>query len=132
MSKNNTHRPLRQGLSLSFTTTLTSDRSNEGKGKGRSSRETFVNAISIIQRGETWAESFERQRPNAPSEIIPGLYIGNIKTAAAYLLGEVDGDDEFPRITRMVTILSDNHHTIGIDRFSKPCGSGKDIQRTII
>ncbi|KAK5082831.1 hypothetical protein LTR05_006712 [Lithohypha guttulata] len=44
--------------------------------------------FSTIRRGEkSYEESFLRRKADIPSEIIPGLYLGNAKTAAAYLRG---------------------------------------------
>lgn len=95
-------------------------------------RSVFIKAISNIEPGETWSESFKRQEPNRPSEIIPGLYLGNAKTSAAYLTGQLDGDDNFPCISRIVTILSDDYRRCGIETFPEPCSSGENIQRLVI
>lgn len=56
-----------------------------------------------------WSQSFSRRKPFVPDRIVSGLYISNIKTAAAYLLGEVDSS--YPLISRIVSVIQDDHHT---------------------
>jgi len=82
-----------------------------------------------VQQGESWSKSFDRAAAAIPSEIVPGLYLGNVKTAAAYILGKVD--DSYPPISRIVTILTDNSRAY--PNLPDPqCSSGKRIKRKII
>lgn len=83
--------------------------------------------FSTIRRGEkSYEESFLRKKADIPSEIIPGLYLGNAKTAAAYLRGELDDDHQYPVISRIVTILSDRPYPLPLP---SPKGSGTKIER---
>lgn len=77
-----------------------------------------------IQQGESWSVSFERAKAAIPSEVIPGLYLGNMKTAAAYILGKVD--DDYPPVSRIVTILTASN---AYPRLPNAQGSGKRIER---
>ncbi|KAK5075250.1 hypothetical protein LTS08_001667 [Lithohypha guttulata] len=77
--------------------------------------------------------AIERQTPHIPSEIIPGLYLGNALTAAAYLLGKIGRpDDKYPSIARMITVLPESYEGFPFPRFPRPLGRGKDIQRLVI
>ena len=63
-----------------------------------------------VKRNDTWFDCFKREPPLAPTEIIPGLYLGNVKTAAAYLSGEIDPskDSDYPPIGRVLTVMKKN------------------------
>lgn len=76
---------------------------------------------------EPYIDSFRRQNAWAPHEIVPGLYLSNIKTAAHYLLGFPQGKCS---ITHMLSIIQ-----IGSTvRFNlpEPQGEGVSIKRLIL
>lgn len=51
---------------------------------------------------EDWKQCFDRRDASAPNEIVPGLYLGNIKTAAHCLLGYDVGEQP---VTHILSIL---------------------------
>ncbi|KAK5949215.1 tyrosine protein phosphatase yvh1 [Knufia fluminis] len=82
-----------------------------------------------IKPGESWTTSFNRAPACAPSEIIPGLYLGNMKTAAAYISGLTDGDITYPPISRIVTILAGSRSYPSLPQAR---GAGLQIEHLVI
>lgn len=77
---------------------------------------------------ENWADSFERRPAYLPHQITPGLYLGNMKTAAHYLLGMPQGDC---RITHMVSIMRTSGTALRY-KLPQPEGEGMLIKRLIL
>lgn len=90
-----------------------------------------ITAQNIIY-DETWNESFNRRHPEYPTEILPGLYLSNVKTAAAYLTAHfMTGTNRYPAISRIVSIMPEVYGDGKAD-LPQPRGPGKDIKRLII
>jgi len=65
-----------------------------------------------IRAGQTWASAFDE--PTSPHpQIIPGLYLSNIKTAAAYCLDCTPPN--FPPVTHVISITSSDERYAAMD-----------------
>lgn len=90
---------------------------------------------SNIQPGETWTETFDRYDPEFPTEILPGLYISNVKTAMAYITAQPltqKHSPHFPHISRIVSVMPEVYPSGAFADLPQAQGSGKDIERLII
>jgi len=83
-----------------------------------------------LRRGDTWESVFATEGPPEPNEIVPGLFLSNIKTAGAYLLGEAP--EGFPKVSHILTIISSDSSIYGLQDIPKAVGQGTAIDHLVI
>lgn len=70
---------------------------------------SVANTFHSFESGDkSAADSISQRKADIPSTILPRLYLGNAKTAAAYLLGIARQEDGYPPVTRIFTIMADS------------------------
>lgn len=63
---------------------------------------------SFVSGEQSAVDSINQRKADIPSTILPGLFLGNAKTAAAYLLGMAKESEGYPPVTRILTIMADS------------------------
>ena len=83
-----------------------------------------------IAVGEDWRSTLLAEPADKPDQIVPGVYLSNAKTAAAYLVDNVD--NSYPSIARIVTVLNEDYDDTGLPPFPRPSDKGKNVKRLMI
>lgn len=83
-----------------------------------------------IDVGEDWRSTLLAEPADKPDEIVPGVYLSNAKTAAAYLMDDVD--TSYPAVARIITVLNEDYEGTGLPPFPRPMEKGKNIKRLMI